>query len=125
MRALLACLAAAALCSTAALAQPRGAPKPLQIPPSGAALPKPVNVNRLPSNAPATLIQHGHLYTVGPLGTLNNADVLIQAGKIVQVGTDLSAPEGAKIVNANGRPVTPGLMYFCRDLCMELVFLVV
>ncbi len=37
------------------------------------------------------LIKHGHVYTVGAAGTLNDADVLIVNGKIAQVGPNLSA----------------------------------
>ncbi len=72
--------------------------------------PTPTAVKPLPPGMSATLIQHGHVYTVGPLGTLNNADVLIEGGNIVQVGPGLTPPDGAKIVDAKGRPVTPGLM---------------
>jgi imidazolonepropionase-like amidohydrolase len=58
----------------------------------------------------ATLIQHGKVYTVGAAGTLNDADVLIQNGKIVQVASNLAAPPGAITIDAHGKPVTPGLM---------------
>jgi imidazolonepropionase-like amidohydrolase len=57
-----------------------------------------------------TLIQHGHVYTVGAAGTLNNADVLIESGKIAAVGPNLTAPPRAKVIDAHGKPVTPGLM---------------
>ncbi|MBV8801272.1 MAG: amidohydrolase family protein [Alphaproteobacteria bacterium] len=77
-----------------------------------------------PAAGPATLIQHGHLYTVGPLGTLNNADVLIQGGTIAQVGPNLVAPDGAKIINASGRPVTPGLMASWTQIGIDEVDLV-
>jgi imidazolonepropionase-like amidohydrolase len=60
-------------------------------------------------NAPSVLIKHGHVYTVGAAGTLPDADVFIQGGKILMVGPNLSVP-GAKIVDAKGKPVTPGLM---------------
>jgi imidazolonepropionase-like amidohydrolase len=58
----------------------------------------------------AILIQHGQVHTMGSAGTLNNADVLIVGGKIAQVGAKLTAPAGAKIIDAHGKPVTPGLM---------------
>ncbi|HWA90634.1 MAG TPA: amidohydrolase family protein [Rhizomicrobium sp.] len=57
-----------------------------------------------------TLIRHGHVYTVGAAGTLNDADVLIQNGKIAQVGANLPIPPETKIIDAHGKPVTPGLM---------------
>ncbi len=41
---------------------------------------------------------------------IDNGDVLIVDGKISAVGTQLTAPAGAKIIEANGRWVTPGLI---------------
>jgi imidazolonepropionase-like amidohydrolase len=100
--------------ATVAMAQPHGAPKPLQTVPPPAqrsnAMPSPVAVAPVAPGAGATLIQHGHIYTVGPAGTIADGDVLISSGKIVQVGPNLSPPDGAKIINAHGKPVTPGLM---------------
>ncbi|HSM95926.1 MAG TPA: amidohydrolase family protein [Rhizomicrobium sp.] len=78
-----------------------------------------------PAAAPtnATLIQHGHVYTVGA-GTLNDADVLIENGKITAVGPNLTAPPGAKIIDAHGKPVTPGLMASWTQLGIEEVQLI-
>jgi len=56
-----------------------------------------------------TLIKHGHVYTVGAAGTVNDADVLIAGGKITNIARGISAP-GATIIDAHGKPVTPGLM---------------
>jgi len=82
-------LAILALSTTAALAQPH-------LPVSG-----PVN---------GTLIKHGRIYTVGPQGTIVDGDVLIQNGKIVQVGQNLAIPPETKVIDAHGKPVTPGIM---------------
>jgi len=60
--------------------------------------------------AASILIRHGHIFTGGDKGTLTNSDVLIQNGKIAAVGQNLAAPPGAKIIDAHGKPVTPGLM---------------
>ncbi len=73
----------------------------------GAALAQPQGSQ---ASGTGTLIKHAHLYTVGSAGTLNDADLLIQNGKVVQVGANLAAPPGAKIIDAHGKPVTPGLM---------------
>jgi imidazolonepropionase-like amidohydrolase len=130
MRAIaIACAAAAGLTSLA-LAQPGGNPRQLQAPPQASkarlpsAMPKPVAVSPVPQGANATLIQHGHLYTVGALGTLGDGDVLIEDGKISQVGPNLTAPDGAKVINAHGKPVTPGLMVSWTQLGIEEVQLV-
>jgi imidazolonepropionase-like amidohydrolase len=71
-----------------------------------------------------TLIQHGHVYTVGAAGTLNNADVLIENGKIVQVAVNIAPPPRAKIIDAHGKPVTPGLMASWTTLGIQEVQLV-
>lgn len=41
---------------------------------------------------------------------IDGGDVLIVDGKIAAVGTQLSAPAAAKVIDANGRWVTPGLI---------------
>lgn len=38
---------------------------------------------------------------------LQKADILITDGRIAAVGRNLAAPEGAKVIEAHGRPVTP------------------
>jgi len=62
------------------------------------------------SASSATLIKHGHVYTVGSAGTLADADVLILDGKVAAVAAGLPAPNGAKVIDVHGKPVTPGLM---------------
>ena len=76
-----------------------------------------------PAKSNETLIKHGHVYTVGVAGTLDDADVLIQNGKIMQVGPNLSA-QGAKVIDAHGKPVTPGLMVSWTPLGITEVDLV-
>lgn len=55
------------------------------------------------------LIKNGHVKTMaGP--DLPCGDVLIANGKIKEVGVGLSAPEGAQVIDAAGRLVTPGIV---------------
>jgi len=65
----------------------------------------------LPALAPAEdiLIRGARVHTAGSAGTLERADVLVADGRVAAVGTGLTAPAGAKIVDAGGRPLTPGL----------------
>lgn len=56
------------------------------------------------------LIMGGHVVTVDPaLGVLPGADVLVSGGRIAAVGPGLTAP-GARVVDARGRLVLPGLV---------------
>jgi len=55
------------------------------------------------------LIRNATVHTAGPQGTLAGTDVLIRAGKIEAIGKALSAAPGTVIVEANDRPLTPGL----------------
>ena len=55
------------------------------------------------------LIKNGHVKTMaGP--DLPCGDVLLDTGKIRQVGAGLTAPEGARVIDAAGRLVTPGIV---------------
>ena len=55
------------------------------------------------------LIQGGNVLDVVAL-TLKPADVLVEHGKISQVGAGLKAPEGSQIINAKGLTVMPGMI---------------
>ncbi len=55
------------------------------------------------------LIRGAKVHAVSAQGTLDSADILVRDGKIVSVGTNLSAGDGATVIDAKGRPVTPGL----------------
>jgi imidazolonepropionase-like amidohydrolase len=60
---------------------------------------------------PASLVvRNATVWTQGPQGRLENADLLVQAGKVVRVGQKLTAPAGAVEVDATGKHVTPGLI---------------
>ncbi|GIU81094.1 MAG: hypothetical protein KatS3mg006_0158 [Pyrinomonadaceae bacterium] len=43
-------------------------------------------------------------------GTLENTDILIENGKIARIGRNLRAESGAKIIDATGKYVTPGIV---------------
>src|SRR5881628_3850001 len=57
----------------------------------------------------ATLIKNATVLTVTK-GTLQNTDVLLQNGKIAQIGKNVAAPAGARVVNATGKYVMPGII---------------
>ena len=78
-----------------------------------------------PALAPAQdlLIRGARVHTAGAAGTLENADVLVTDGRIAAVGAGLAAPAGATVVEANGRPLTPGLFGGVTQFGLEEVSL--
>ncbi|MEY2500279.1 MAG: hypothetical protein QOI07_613 [Verrucomicrobiota bacterium] len=63
-----------------------------------------------PDQPKAVLIQGATVWTSGPQGTLQNADLLVTGGKISAVGPGLKAPGGATVVDGKGMHVTPGII---------------
>jgi N-acetylglucosamine-6-phosphate deacetylase len=64
----------------------------------------------LPKQPPVVLVQNATIWTCGPEGVLQGADLLIQTGKVARVGKNLDVPSGAFIIDASGKHVTPGLI---------------
>src|SRR5436309_7305029 len=58
---------------------------------------------------PVTAVVGADVYTITK-GVIRNGVVLIQDGKILAVGQDVAVPEGATVLNAAGRVVTPGFV---------------
>lgn len=49
------------------------------------------------------------VHTVGPQGTLENATIIIENGRITGIGTAADVPDGSILVNGSGKIVTPGI----------------
>lgn len=62
------------------------------------------------ASAETVAIVGGHIFTAGPAGEIASGTVLIADGKIVAVGADVAVPAGAKVIDAKGAVVTPGLI---------------
>jgi len=54
-------------------------------------------------------IKGGKLFTVTH-GVIENGTILVENGKITAVGADVAIPEGAEVIDAAGKWVTPGLI---------------
>jgi len=61
------------------------------------------------SAAPETLIRNATVLTVTH-GTLQNTDVLLRNGKIAAIGKNLNAPANARIIDATGKYILPGIV---------------
>jgi imidazolonepropionase-like amidohydrolase len=62
------------------------------------------------AQASTLLLQGATVWTQGPMGRLEAADVLVRQGQIVAVGRQLPVPAGAQVVSAVGKHITPGLI---------------
>lgn len=63
----------------------------------------------LPAVAETTAIVGGKVHTVGPEGTIDNATIFIVDGKIFALGSGIGVPDGATVIDASGKIITPGL----------------
>ena len=57
----------------------------------------------------AVLVRGGTVHTATG-APISNGSVLIRAGKIVAVGANVAAPSGARIIDATGKTVIPGMI---------------
>ena len=65
------------------------------------------------------LIRDARVHTVAAAGTLEHTDVLVENGRIAAIGKNLAAPKGATIIDADGKPLTPGLFGGLSNLGVE------
>ena len=65
---------------------------------------------QLPEQPSIVVFRNATVWTCGPKGTLKQASVLVQEGRIVAVGRRIDVPEGALVVDAEGMHLTPGII---------------
>ena len=63
-----------------------------------------------PEQPESLVVRNATIWTSGPLGRLEEADLLVRRGRVAAVGADLEAPAGAVEIDAAGRHLTPGLI---------------
>ncbi len=63
-----------------------------------------------PEQPASVLVRGATVWTSGPEGRLETADLLVESGKIAAIGSGLEAPAGAVVIDAEGKHVTPGLI---------------
>ena len=71
--------------------------------------PKPFPSTYQPLPSQVTLIQDATVLT-GDGGRIEEGEVLMRDGKIVEVGPSIAPPEGAVVIDASGKWVTPGII---------------
>ncbi|CAM2069790.1 Amidohydrolase family protein [Sulfidibacter corallicola] len=64
----------------------------------------------LPTGPKVVLVRNATIWTAGPQGILEGADLLVEDGKVKAVGKGLQAPGDATVIDAAGKHVSPGLI---------------
>ncbi len=63
-----------------------------------------------PEQPKLVLFRNATIWTSGPQGRLEKTDLLVESGKIKQIGPALAAPEGALVIDAVGKHISPGII---------------
>ncbi|HEY2052181.1 MAG TPA: amidohydrolase family protein [Caulobacteraceae bacterium] len=64
----------------------------------------------LPVAAETIAITNARILTMGPAGEIGHGTVVVRDGKVAEVGAILTPPAGARVIDAHGGVVTPGLV---------------
>ena len=75
------------------------------------------------ASAETLFINDATVHTVSSRGVLQQGDILIRDGRITAIGVGLQAPADANVIEAEGRPVTPGFFAGVTALGLEEVSL--
>ena len=62
------------------------------------------------ASAETIAITHARIVTLGNAGTIADGTVVVKDGRIAAVGASAAIPAGARIIDAQGHPVTPGIV---------------
>jgi imidazolonepropionase-like amidohydrolase len=71
-----------------------------------------------PDASPVILIQNATIFTVSH-GTIDNGSILIKDGKIAEIGPSIKAPAGARVIDAAGQFVMPGIIDCHSHIAIE------
>lgn len=63
-----------------------------------------------PAAAETVAVTNARIVTMGPAGTIERGTIVLQGGRIAAVGANVAVPADARIIEAAGRIVTPGLI---------------
>jgi imidazolonepropionase-like amidohydrolase len=64
-------------------------------------------------------ITNARIETAGPSGSIANGTLLMDNGRILAVGADVAIPAGARVIDARGKVVSPGLVLATSSLAIS------
>jgi imidazolonepropionase-like amidohydrolase len=63
-----------------------------------------------PKQPKVVAFKNATLWTCGPAGIVESGTVVVREGKIAEAGKDVAIPDGAEVIDATGRHITPGII---------------
>jgi imidazolonepropionase-like amidohydrolase len=69
--------------------------------------------------AQPTAITNARIETAGPSGSIANGTIVMDNGRIIAVGSSVAVPSGARVIDAKGGVVTPGLVLATSSLAIS------
>lgn len=88
---------------------------------ASAAEPVPLSSNAGPYREDAVTLLRNATVMTATRGTLTNTDILVRDGKIAEIGQGLRAPGGARVVDATGKWITPGIIDAHSHMAAEAI----
>ena len=71
---------------------------------------QPAASNAAPQQPKLIAFKNAALWTCGPAGTIEAGTLVVREGKIVAAGKEAEIPEGAVVIDAAGKTITPGII---------------
>ena len=75
----------------------------------------------LAASAETVIITNAKIETAGPAGEIASGVVVIKDGKIAAIGANLAPPAGARVIDAHGQVLSPGIVAASTSLGVEEV----
>ena len=72
--------------------------------------------SRAAAEEAAVVYTHAALETGGKADRIENGTLVVRGGKIEAVGTDVKIPDGARVIDARGQTIMPGLIDPFREV---------
>jgi imidazolonepropionase-like amidohydrolase len=64
----------------------------------------------IPAASKLTAFVHATIWTCGPLGVIKDGTLVVADGRIVDVGSNISVPKDAEVIDVRGMHITPGII---------------
>lgn len=61
------------------------------------------------AHADTLAVVNAHIFTMGKAGEIKSGTIVVANGRITAVGANVAVPKNARVIDAKGAPVTPGI----------------